>query len=81
MKNLLVIANAGESAAQNIHRAATDSQPLPKGVSQLAPNSWLIDAHTSLQFFARLVRDAEERKIQLAVFHIEDEAILLPPRQ
>src|SRR3990172_8514640 len=66
VKKLLIIADLdGSSAVHNFLNHAIDSQTLPEGVSKLAPNSWIIDAHKSLPFLASLVTTAQRDGLQL----------------
>lgn len=83
MKKLLVIADVGTSLIDtyNFLNAAIGSQEIPSDITRLAANSWLIDAHTSLSFFASLVLGAQKKGIRLAIAAIDDaELISFPPR-
>ena len=83
MKKLLVIADVGTSLvdSHNFLNSAIGSQQIPSEVKRLAANSWLIDAHKSLSFFASLVLGAQKNGTRLAVVAIEDaELISFPPQ-
>jgi hypothetical protein len=83
MKKLLVIADVGTSSVDpyNFLNTAMGSQQLPSGVTRLAANSWLIDAHTCLQFFALLVIAAQKNDTPLAVLPIDDTELISFPHQ
>ena len=83
MKKLLVIADVGDLSvdSHNFLNNAIGSPQIPSEVRRLAANSWLIDAHKSLSFFASLVLGAQKSGIQLAVVAIDDaELISFPPQ-
>lgn len=77
MKKILVIADTKDFSL-SIQNAATNGQSLPEGISLVAHNSWLIDAHTSLPFFASIVNGAAVQKVKLTVCYIDDEVITIP---
>jgi hypothetical protein len=86
MKKLLVIADFPANVAlsvesHNFLNAAIGSQQLPKGASQLAGNSWLIDVHMCLSLFVSLANTAKNYKIPFVVATIDDEPILLSAPQ
>jgi hypothetical protein len=86
MKKLLVIADFPPNSyisteSHNLLNGAIGSQQLPKGVSQLAGNSWLIDAHTCLSFFVSLANTAQKYKVPIVAVAIDDEPIFLPAPQ
>jgi hypothetical protein len=79
MKKLLVIVDPGEIRPENILNNAIGNQPLPKGVLRLAATAWLIDAATSLPFFAALVSSAEKLQVPLYVSNLGEEPLRVPP--
>jgi hypothetical protein len=83
MKKLLVIADVGTSSVDphNFLNAATGSQQIPPEVTRLAANSWLIDAHKSLSFFASLVLGAQKNGTPLAVLPIDDAELISFPHR
>ena len=83
MKKLIVIADVGPETvdSHNFLNTAIGSQQIPSEVTRLATNSWLIDPHTSLLFFASLVLGAQKRDIRLAVVPIDDAELISFPLQ
>lgn len=57
-------------------QAATGSQELPTGVSQILGNSFLIDTHTCLPFFVSLVNNAKTYNLLVAVFSVDEDSLL-----
>jgi hypothetical protein len=80
MKKLLVIADLPNPA--NVYKLldlAIGRPTLPKDVLRLADNSWLIDVHKSLPFFASLVHTAQQQNVPLVVLPTDDDVIVLSP--
>jgi hypothetical protein len=86
MKKLIVIVDFPANVAlsvesHNFLNGAIGSQQLPAGVSRLAGNSWLIDAHKCLSFFVLLANTAEKYKYPFVVVSVDEEPILLSALQ
>jgi hypothetical protein len=83
MKKFLVIADVGTRSVDphNFLNTAIGNQAIPSGATRLAANSWLIDAHTCLQFFASLVIAAQKNDTPLVVLPIDDGELIFFPHQ
>ncbi|MFO0793976.1 MAG: hypothetical protein U0586_07915 [Candidatus Brocadiaceae bacterium] len=81
LKLLVIAKTSNERTANNLLQGTTQGQPLPKGVKQLADNSWLIELRTCLPFFVSLSHSAQYLGIPLSVLPTENEIISLHPSQ
>jgi len=72
MDNLLIIVDLGKQSGYNLLNSAIGSQNLPKGVRRLSDNSFLIDARTSLAFFAALSNACVRDNLQAFVLPVPD---------
>jgi hypothetical protein len=86
IRKLLVVINTNvASEASSLLKLAQGDQESPEGVQQIFDNTLLIDIHKCLPLFVSLLYISSRRQFPVAVFAVDDEALLfkgplkLPP--
>lgn len=79
-KMLVIINDTRGQIASNALQAATGGQKLPEGVQQIFDNILTIDIRKCFSFFVSLLHTLSENQISVAIFAVDDAALIFKGR-